>query len=180
MNLELTIQHMFDEYPSLFVTRKDCLNHLFCVIGNGYSWNEKGELESNHLLEDNIDIETLKSHLVNGKAYQHNPILNEKQLSLYYASTAKTKKDSDFWLRNAEKESTENELVRGNISGRKMWYFCHPISGETVLYKEFAYIWNLPENIAPDWLDAVNECKKLLAIDFAGESFVDELFKEEN
>lgn len=29
---------MFDNYPDLFATRKECYNHLFCVIGNGCVW----------------------------------------------------------------------------------------------------------------------------------------------
>ena len=29
---------MYDEYPDLFATRQQCLNHLFCTIGNGYAW----------------------------------------------------------------------------------------------------------------------------------------------
>jgi len=43
MKLEEQIQEMFDKYPKLFQTRWDCLNQLFCVIGNGYDW-VKGEL----------------------------------------------------------------------------------------------------------------------------------------
>ena len=43
MKLEETIQKMYDFYPSLFTERWQCLNHLFCVIGNGYRW-ENGEL----------------------------------------------------------------------------------------------------------------------------------------
>lgn len=38
MKLEETIQEMFDEYPDLFQERWQCLDHLFCVIGNGYEW----------------------------------------------------------------------------------------------------------------------------------------------
>ena len=38
MTVETTIQRMFDRYPDLFSTRKECYNHLFCVIGNGYEW----------------------------------------------------------------------------------------------------------------------------------------------
>lgn len=34
---------MYEDYPSLFQTRLDCLNHLFFVIGNGYSWQD-GEI----------------------------------------------------------------------------------------------------------------------------------------
>ena len=45
MNVELTIQEMYNEYPTLFVDRVDALNHLFCTIGNGYDW-KNGELVS--------------------------------------------------------------------------------------------------------------------------------------
>lgn len=64
MKLEETIQEMFDNYPILFHNRIDCLNHLFCVIGNGYDWMD-GELVD----EDAKDI---KNNLIDGKAFQHN------------------------------------------------------------------------------------------------------------
>ena len=35
MTAENTLQWMMDFYPDLFPTRKHCLDHLFCVIGNG-------------------------------------------------------------------------------------------------------------------------------------------------
>ena len=38
MTVETTLQNMFDEYPNLFSTRADCLDHLFCTIGDGYEW----------------------------------------------------------------------------------------------------------------------------------------------
>lgn len=38
MRPEDTMQFMMDFYPDIFPTRKHCLNHLFCVIGNGYEW----------------------------------------------------------------------------------------------------------------------------------------------
>ena len=43
MTVETTIQWMFDNYPDLFATRKECYNHLFCVIGNGYEW-KRGQI----------------------------------------------------------------------------------------------------------------------------------------
>ena len=43
MRAEDTLQFVADFYPSIFPTRKHCLNHLFCTIGNGYRW-VKGEL----------------------------------------------------------------------------------------------------------------------------------------
>ena len=43
MRAEDTLQFMADFYPSIFPTRKHCLNFLFCGVGNGYEW-VKGEL----------------------------------------------------------------------------------------------------------------------------------------
>lgn len=46
MRAEDTLQYMADFYPDIFPTRKHCLDHLFCVIGNGFEW-VKGELVDN-------------------------------------------------------------------------------------------------------------------------------------
>ena len=46
MRAKDTLQYMTDFYPTLFPTRKHCLNHLFCVVGNGYEW-VNGELVNN-------------------------------------------------------------------------------------------------------------------------------------
>ena len=46
MTAENTLQWMMDFYPDLFPTRKHCLDHLFCVIGNGFEW-VNGELVDN-------------------------------------------------------------------------------------------------------------------------------------
>lgn len=43
MRAEDTLQYMTDFYPTIFPTRKHCLDYLFCVIGNGYKW-KNGEL----------------------------------------------------------------------------------------------------------------------------------------
>ncbi len=40
MRAEETLQFMMDFYPELFPSRKHCLNHLFCSIGNGYDWRK--------------------------------------------------------------------------------------------------------------------------------------------
>lgn len=37
--LDALIKEMMEEYyDSIFPTREDVLNHLYCVIGNGYEW----------------------------------------------------------------------------------------------------------------------------------------------
>lgn len=46
MRVEDTLQYMADFYPDIFPTRKHCLDHLFCTIGNGFKWVD-GELVDN-------------------------------------------------------------------------------------------------------------------------------------
>lgn len=43
MKAEETLQYMADFCSDIFPTRKHALDHLFCVIGNGYDW-VNGEL----------------------------------------------------------------------------------------------------------------------------------------
>jgi hypothetical protein len=43
MRAEDTLQFMMDFNGNLFWSRQQCLDHLFCTIGNGYEW-ENGEL----------------------------------------------------------------------------------------------------------------------------------------
>ena len=49
MTLEKTIQNMFNNSPILFQERKECLNHLFCVIGNGYEWYNGELIDVNYI-----------------------------------------------------------------------------------------------------------------------------------
>ena len=43
MDLEDEIRYLITHYPDLFPSRSHALNQMFCVIGNGYEW-EDGEL----------------------------------------------------------------------------------------------------------------------------------------
>ena len=126
MNVELTVQSMYDNYPVIFQDRFDCYNHLFCVIGNGFEWVD-GELV------DGCVVQNLTKHsnnLVDGKAHQH--------------------------------ITPEFEFPRK--PRRERWYFRYP-DGEIHYGKDFAYLFNYPEDIKPDWLDALNECKAMLVED---------------
>ena len=163
MNVELTIQKMFDDYPDLFITRQNCLDHLFCVIGNGYEWNKKGELEHSGFCCDKkhetVDESALEKRLVNGKAFQYRVLDTKKDLYLYYAETSDTKREKERWMnRGANADTTPGSGVNKNH-----WYFHNQNDLES--YKDCSYIFNYPKNIAPDWLDAINECKELLRKD---------------
>lgn len=59
MTAENTLQWMMDFDSDLFPTRQSCLDHLFCVIGNGYKW-VNGELVSeDHLSERYVMMEQI-------------------------------------------------------------------------------------------------------------------------
>lgn len=171
MNVELTIQSMFDDYPTLFKDRADCLNHLFCVIGNGYEWIN-GEL-----VED-IDVDTyskeeikiLENHLVDGKAFQHNLLSLKEEAEIYYDKVyEKSKNTQDFkpLLTKEEYLSKYEDNKYHRHERRKRWYFYINIPGKEKIdyHYNYSYLWNYPEDIKPDWLEAIEETKTLLRED---------------
>jgi hypothetical protein len=166
MNVELTIQDMFDLYPTLFKDRSDCLNHLFCTIGNGYYW-KNGELVLNIGEVDYEYKQRLQSHLVNGKAFQHNR-LSLRGEAMYYAK----KNGRDDYSEHSEE--VKQELVKldnwyyetlpddvyHKFSRKQRWSFY--LNGYCT---SFAYLFNYPDDIKQDWLDAIEECKQMLIED---------------
>lgn len=163
MNVELTIQHMFNEYPVLFKERADCLNHLFCVIENGYKWIN-GELVDPGCKLTSKTVAKLNKQLVDGKAFQHN------KLSL---------RDEYIYRMKQKGENTSPENTEIDINSipddkyylteprTKRWFFWqNTLPGEEIDYcKQYAELWNYPKNIKPDWKNAVEECKEMLRKD---------------
>lgn len=39
---ETVYRRLFEGYPALFRTRADAIDHLWCVVGNGYAWRGGG------------------------------------------------------------------------------------------------------------------------------------------
>lgn len=171
MNVELTIQEMFNSYPTLFKERADCLNHLFCCIGNGYRWCN-GELVLDYCSGSESE---LRSHLVNNKAYQHNKLSLRAESLLYEEQRVKEGFYERFDRETAEELMTARQKTINKISDneyydtprKKRWSFYINIPGheEINYFKNFAYLWNYPEDVAPDWLEAIEECKSLLRED---------------
>lgn len=65
MRAEDTLQFMMDFQGDIFYNRQECLNQLFCVIGNGYEWVD-GEL-----VEDSIETLELLSRWQLSKPIKH-------------------------------------------------------------------------------------------------------------
>lgn len=147
MTLELTIQDMFDNYPTIFRTREECYNHLFCVIGNGMEW-VNGEIVKIGL--NDPDIELLTSHLVDGKAYQHNLLDTDKKLYQYYAENDEDESRRKRWREAINTASEEPEDLTTK------WYG---------LSRRYSLIFECPKDIKPDWAKAVEECFEMLKRD---------------
>lgn len=169
MNVELTIQEMFDNYPTLFKERSDCLNQLFCTIGNGYEWHN-GELVEDADTFSDDEITVLKNHLVDGKAFQHNKMSLRAEALEYYRRRLEKHPEKDTPINRKLDEEYFNSIpddVYYKHPRKKRWYFYINIPNhERIDYcKDYAFLWNYPEDIKPDWLAAIEECKTLLRED---------------
>lgn len=151
MTCEETIQSMFDYWPCLFVDRADALNHLFCTIGNGYEWID-GQLVS-CITQDAPP----KNPLKDGKAFQYQPLSLRAQ-ALYYRNQRYPGKPLDELKQKQYDRIPDDKTHRHPRKER--WYFYR--SG---LCEDFAYLFNYPENIQPDWKAALEECRSMLRED---------------
>ena len=149
MTVERTLQAMFDNFPNLFKGRADCYNQLFCTVGNGYEWVD-GEL---------IDIcgsFIPRNPLKNGKAYQYNK-LTLRQEAEYYLRRAASQKGERY-----EPYETLDSIPDDQYHWKpraERWYFYR---GELPLCRPYAYLFNYPDDIKPDWKAAIDECREML------------------
>lgn len=139
MTVETTIQRMFDNYPDLFATRRDCYNHLFCVIGNGYEW-KRGQI-----VEYGED-EELES------------FVEEAEQRDYAAQSAEFSKAKQTEENIKKKEDWRKLLVSNGVPESMTVDKWYPVC-------EFSLIKCIPADIKPDWKEAVEECKEMLRKD---------------
>ena len=138
MTVETTIQWMVDSFPDLFTTRKECYNHLFCVIGNGYEW-KRGQIVRRDE-EDNIEAEE------RDYAVWRNTLLIDR----------KSARQTDENIQ--KREEWRKLLVSGGVLESKLKDKWYPLC-------EYSLIKNVPEDVKPDWAKAVEECKQMLKED---------------
>ena len=143
MTCEETIQSLFDHFPTLFKDRSDALNHLFCVIGNGYRW-ENGALVSD---QDMPPVNPLKD----GKAFQYN-LLSLRETARQLVGN---KRDESYFLSIPDDKYHRHPR-------KERWYFYH---GGVDNCRPYALMFQRPENINPDWNEALTECIALLRED---------------
>lgn len=150
MTVERTIQAMYDHFPGLFKDRADCYNQLFCTIGNGYEWID-GELI------DTCAPVVPQHPLKDGKAYQYQK-LSLRQTVEYYLRRAAAR-NSKPYVAPEDLEAIPDDVYHERPR-KERWYF-----HQAGLCRDFAYLFNYPEEIKPDWKEAIEECRQMLLED---------------
>lgn len=144
MRAEQELQKMFDEYPILFGTRQECLDHLFCVIGNGYVWrcgmlvkcdDNRSDAELEEEWQKNSGHDFLKGRK---KACQDPKLLKHK-----------TKKNEHY---------LDYEYCKTHSFFDEPRYSWYPLC-------KYSRIYHVPEDVKPDWKELVDECKAMLKND---------------
>jgi hypothetical protein len=179
MNVELTIQDMFDNYPTLFKERADCLDHLFCAIGNGYEW-VNGELIDGSCDITQEYVDRLSSRLVDGKAHQYCRLSLRAEAQRYEKERIAEGWYDEWKSRHPDVDIEKLKLVHQQIidklpddvyykesNRKKRWYFYINVPGREGIdfHQKYAYLFNYPDDIKPDWKDAIEECRALLIED---------------
>ena len=141
MTLEQQIQTMYEKYPDLFQTRKQCLDHLFCVVGNGYEWYN-GELVHYDCVNETWDNEFIYELDENGKSKE------PMKFDEWFEATTKILKEMLEIFPN-------DDNIKNSIE-KYQWY---PLS------KKYSYLYNYPKDIKEDWLKGIEETKQLLKED---------------
>lgn len=149
MKPERTIQRMYDRCPELFYTRQRALNHLFLTIGNGYTWC-KGEL---------VRCEEICDYDPDADEYFDNPDLLEPDLEPDLALAVPPPNEQENIKRAAESSRWwHNERHPGEPydESAHRWSYHN---------KDCSYIYNLPDDITPEWKKVADECAELLRQD---------------
>ena len=141
MTLEQQIQTMYEKYPNLFQTRKQCLDYLFCVVGNGYEWHN-GELVHYDCVNETWDNEFIYELDENGKSKE------PMKFDEWFEATTKILKEMLEIFPN-------DDNIKNSIE-KYQWY---PLS------KKYSYLYNYPKDIKEDWLKGIEETKQLLKED---------------
>ncbi len=142
-----TVTKMIEEYPELFPTRLEAMDHLLNVIGNGYEW-VNGELVESYVMspeekayndkrhQDHID-EMLKA----AQALPDAGFMKEWLLDYARAENAR-----------ANAATVAATKVETLVDDRTFYPLC-----------EYSAIRRVPLDVKPDWAEAIAEMTEILA-----------------
>lgn len=165
MDFKNTLRTSLMMYPSIHPNALTVYDHLFCVIGNGYSW-ENGELVEHgkkatsvkdavikaiefHLIDpvvdpfDHIDIglDYIKEIL----NYKYKHVIEEIEMIF----------DVDSRMKDFSFETPDKYFGYGKHLTVEDKYMLYDIC-------EYSKICNLPDDIKPDWLEAAEKMYEIL------------------
>lgn len=136
MRAEEFLQMHFDFWPELFYSRENLLDYLLGVVGNGYEW-ENGEL-TNHGGDERLNRYTFKYHIEKAVPSLLSIHLHEDKMTMYNRHIE--------ILKAKGKEPNPDYLPRYGRS----------------LAKGFSLLYEVPDDIKPDYLALVEEYKGYL------------------
>ena len=157
MKPERTLQRMYDEFPKLFPVRQRALNHLFCVIGNGYSWH-KGEIVSDNelfiwdnkierfIIDPDYEIDA-ESDIISTPPKTEEEYMKDMEERHMFLAEIKHGVCPETSIEDHYKD-LENNF--------RKWY---------LLSKKYSLIYEVPDDVTPEWKALVEECKELLRKD---------------
>jgi len=137
-SFEFTVKVGLLAYPGIHPTREHEINHLFCVLGNGYDWE-------NGALVEKCDDEKLKA--VERMLREGRP---GEEIRAYTAE-----EDDKRW-----KDIVKNLPEDLKSKFREHMHEIHPLKVYPLC--ELCPILELPEDIRPDWLAGAEEALRLI------------------
>jgi len=159
MNFKDTLRSMLLKYPAIFPNALAAYDHLFCVVGNGYSW-ENGQLVDSSdkmISQEEAILKSIDFHLVNPVFDPFSFLKDNDSLEIVKNSLQfKYKKVIEevkmtFDIDNRMTDFTFEKLDK-YFPGDK---YCIQISDYTKIFK-------LPDNIQSDWLEAAEKMYLIL------------------
>lgn len=171
MKLEETIQFLYDFYPGLYSNRKQALDQMFCVNGNGFNW-VNGQL----VIDRGIPEDVVLILGEDGKAKR-----NEERLQAKKQDYKEDFRESQLWeqkilmkkgtsLEEAEEAFPTNDMYLDSFAEKMISLRANLSKHEFYPLSEYSKLFQLPANIQEDWLEGAKETIALLKEEgFGGE-----------
>ena len=152
MRAEATLQWMADFYSDIIPTRLHALDHLFCTIGNGFTW-VNGELVDDSELSSRYKMveEVEKAEFPFEFTYMPY-IMKEKEKRAFIEEKRRVIRREQ----NPEKRKALFDEISSYENENKLHFSWYPLS------YEYSYLFNYPKDIKADWLALIEECKAAL------------------
>ena len=171
MNVKDTVRRMLMVYPSVCINALDVYDHLFCTIGNGFEWKDGELVEISEVSEFPLKVPTLYEALDNAMQFKllDHPYSMFESTQVIYKMRHDDKEDMEEIVNsfskkmyNMLKESvslicrTEERLDDFDVPTLERYPEIFMKNYEFRLYGlcEYSELFNLPDDIKPDWLDA--------------------------